>query len=175
MEYKFKQELTKEDYVAFVTNHLRAGLLRPFNVVLFIVCIGYLLVSPFLPGNEGNYNFMYIALGLVVILVLMLWFSRRSAGKRYESIKEEFQVEFTVTEEKLVYQLSDDRFLEKPWNEFHSVYERGDYIYLYVQKNSGLVCVTRNLNQDIVRFIKKQITDNVNPKKVKFISDPTAY
>ncbi len=174
MEYKFKQELTREDYMAFVTNHLRQGLLKPFNVVLFILCIGYLLASPFLPGNEGNYNFMLIALGLVVVLVLMVFFSRRSAGKRYESIKDEFNVEFTVNEEKLLYQLKDDRFLEKPWNEFHSAYERGDYLYLYVHKNSGLVCVTRNLSPDIVRFIRKQITDHMNPKKVKLQSEETA-
>lgn len=175
MEYKFRQNLTKEDYVAFVSNHLRQGLLRPFNVILFIVCIGYLLASPFLPGNEGNYSFMLIAVGLVGVLAAMIMLSKRSAGKRYESVKEEFNVEFTVTEEKMVYQLHDERFLEKPWNEFHSVYERGDYIYLYVQKNQGLVCVTRGVNQDIIRFIKKQITDNVNPKKVKLLSDEAAY
>lgn len=174
MEYKFKQMLTKEDYVAFVTNHLRQGLLRPFNVVLFILCMGYLLASPFLPGNEGNYNFMFIALGLVAMLAIMVVFSRRSAGKRYDKVKDEFDVEFTVDENKVVYSLSNGQFLDKPWNEFYRIFERGEYIYLYVNKNSGLVCVTRNLNQDIVAFIKRQINEHMDPKKVKLVSEEVA-
>lgn len=171
MEYKFKQELTREDYMAFVSNHLRQGLLRPFNVALFIVCIGYLLISPFLPGNEGNFMFMYIALGLVAILVLMVFFSKRSAGKRYESVKDEFKVNFTVTEERLLYELNDGRLLDKGWNEFYSCYERGDYLYLYLNKNSGLVIVLRNLDASIIAFVKQQLTQNLNPKKVRFAKE----
>jgi LPXTG-motif cell wall-anchored protein len=167
MNYNFKQELTREDYISFVTNHLRQGLLKPLNILFFTISIGYLLVSPLLPGNEGNYGFTLIGLALLLVLGAMIYFARRSASKRYESVKDEFKVEFTMDENTLRYELEDQRFIEKQWMEFYSAYERGDYIYLYVSKNSGIVIVTRDLQPEIVRFIRASLTKHLQKRRLR--------
>lgn len=167
MRYHFKQELSQEDYVAFVMNHLRQGLLRPINIGLFVMCFGYLLASPFLPGNDGSFTFMYIALGLLAMLVFMVIFARRSAKKRYESVKDEFSVQFTLTDESLKYELKDNRFIEKNWMDFTKAIERGEYIYIYITKNQGLVLVKRGLDEEIVQFVRKQLTDHVDHRSLK--------
>lgn len=167
MNYKFKQQLTKEDYVSFVTNHLRQGLLKPVNIGLFAMCFGYLLVSPFLPGSDGSFTFTYIALGLLAMLVFMVVFARSSAKKRYESVKDEFNVEFSMDEESLKYELNDKRFIERNWMDFNRAFERGDYIYIYITKNSGLVIVKRDLDDEIVSFIKEQLKKHLDKHKLR--------
>ena len=62
MEYKFTQKVTKEDYIAFVTNHMKISFLKPVNIVLFVISIGYLMVSPFIIG-ENDYTFLFLSHG----------------------------------------------------------------------------------------------------------------
>ena len=65
MEYEFSQKWTKEDYVAFATNHLFLNFLKIQNIVLYSVSIGYLLITPIM---TDRWEFFYVGIGLIVLM-----------------------------------------------------------------------------------------------------------
>lgn len=167
MEYSFSQKVTKEDYVSFVTNHMKMSFLKPLNIVLFAVSIGYLMVSPFIL-QDGNFTFLFIGLAILLLLVGMVLYARKNAAKQYMKDEDQFNMDYEVNDKGLVYIYNDGR-LEKLWVDFYSTAETEDYIYVYVNKNSGLVLVKRDISTDGVRFIKEKLRENIVPKRVKFL------
>ncbi len=168
MEYNFHQHVTKDDYVAFVMNHLKMSFYKPFNMALFIVSVGYLLISPIL--DPGNFTFLFIGLGIVLLLVAMMFYARKNAAKTYDNSAAQFDMSYRVNDEGLTYIL-DEGQLEKKWGEFYSVKETEEYLYVYVNKNSGMVIVKREVPNDALSFVKQKLTLHVLPKRVKLLKE----
>lgn len=168
MEYTFSQHVTREDYVAFVTNHMKISFFKPFNIVLFVVSIGYLMLSPFILGT-GEFNFLFIGLGLVALLAGMFFYAKRNAKKQYDKNPDSFNMSYEVNDEALVYIFTEQNITKK-WIEFYSAAETEEYLYIYVNKNSGLVLVKRDIPNDALNFVKDKIRLHLNAKRIKLLS-----
>mgnify|MGYP000924350379 CR=1 FL=1 len=100
MEYKFTQEISKEDYVSFVNNHMKLSFLKPVNIILFVLSIGYLTISPFLmPAAERSYTFSFVGVGILLLLVGMVFYARKNAEKQYDKSPDGFRMTYEVDEE----------------------------------------------------------------------------
>lgn len=163
LEYNFSQHVTKEDYIAFVTNHMKMSFFKPFNIVLFVISVGYLAASPFILGTN-DYTFLFIGLGIILLLVGMVFYARKNAAKTYDKNSDQFTMSYKVDDEGLTYILGEGQ-LQKQWMEFYSATENDDYMYVYVNKNSGLVLVKRDVPVDALRFIRSKLTEHVTPAK----------
>lgn len=165
MKYTFTQNVTKEDYVAFVTNHIFLSFLRPFNLILFIISVGYLLVTPFL---TGDFTFFYVGIGIFAFIFLLALFVRRNAKKTYERNPESFTMTYVVDDESLTYMTREGE-LVKNWPEFYRVKETNDYLFVYINQHSGLVLVKREIPSDAYRFIVEQLKQHVIAKRLKLL------
>lgn len=168
MEYKFKQEVSKEDYVSFVTNHMKQSFLRPVNIILFTISIGYLMVSPFLMEGERNYTFTFIGLGLILLLGGLVIFSKKAAERQYDKQQGSFDMEYEITDDALVYIIQEGN-MAKQWYEFYSVRENEDYLYVYVNKQRGMLIIKRYISAEALAFIKTKLRENLKPNRVKLI------
>ena len=166
MDYKFKQAVSREDYVSFVTNHMKRSFLKPFNIILFTASIGYLMVSPFLmAAAERNYTFTFIGLGLLVLLVALAIFSKKAAERQYDRSEGGFDMEYEITDKALVYIVQDGNVI-KQWYEFYSVSENDNYLYLYVNKQRGMLVIKSALSSDALRFIKDKLREHLKPGRL---------
>jgi len=165
MNYTFTQNVTKEDYVAFVTNHIFLSFLRPFNLILFIVSVGYLLATPFL---TGDFTFFFVGLGIFAFIFLLALFVRRNAKKSYDKNPEGFTMTYEVNEESLKYMTLEGELIKK-WPEFYRVKETKDYLFVYINQHSGLVLVKREIPSDAYRFILEQLEQHVITKRLKLL------
>lgn len=169
MEYKFTQDISREDYVSFVVNHMKYSFLKPANIVLFTLSIGYLTVSPFLMQVEDrNYTFTFIGIGLIFVLAGLMMFAKRNAGKQYDKTGGEFKMTYEITDDALVYKVAEGD-VTKQWYEFYSAMETEDYLYIYVNKQRGMVILKRALSDDMVRFIKEKLADNLKPRRLRLL------
>jgi hypothetical protein len=167
MEYHFSQHVTKEDYVAFLMNHLKMNLMRPFNLILFTFGLGYLLIAPFV---TGDFTFTLIGLTLVVVMVFSVFLARFNAGRRYEKNKHLFDMSYRVDDETFSYMLGD-KTIDKKWMDFFSANETKEYLYIFASKDSGSVLIKREIPNDAIAFIKAQLRAHVDPKRVKLLPD----
>lgn len=169
MDYRFKQEVTKEDYVSFVTNHMKRSFVKPVNIILFTVSIGYLMVSPFLmPAEERSFTFTFIGIGLLVLLTGLVIFSKKAAEKQYDRSNGGFDMEYEITEDGLVYIVGEGT-IEKKWYEFYSVNENEDYLYIYVNKQRGMLIIKRAITEEALQFIKTKLQESLKANRIKFI------
>lgn len=169
MEYTFTQEVSKEDYVSFVNNHMKLSFLKPVNILLFVVSIGYLTISPFLmPADERSYTFSFVGIGILVLLIGMVFYARRNAEKQYDKSENEFTMTYEVNDDGLIYKLQDGN-VDKKWYEFYMAMETEKYLYVYVNKNSGMVIVKRAATFEAIAFIKSKLKEHVKPKKLKLM------
>ena len=169
MEYSFTQEVTKEDYVSFVNNHMKLSFLKPVNILLFVVSIGYLTISPFLmPAGERSYTFSFIGIGILVLLIGMVFYARKNAEKQYDKADNEFKMTYEVNEEGLIYKLTEGN-IEKKWHDFYMAMENEKYLYVYVNKNSGMVIVKRAATFEAIDFVKSKLKLHVKPRRLKLL------
>jgi len=169
MEYTFTQEVTKEDYVSFVNNHMKLSFLKPVNIVLFAVSIGYLTISPFLmPADERSYTFSFIGLGILALLIGMMFYARKNAEKQYDKSENDFTMTYEVNEDGLIYKLNDGN-VDKKWYDFYMAMENEKYLYVYVNKNSGMVIVKRAATIEAINFVKAKLKLHVKPKRLKLM------
>lgn len=166
MNYSFTQNVTKDDYVAFVTNHIFLSFLRPFNLVLFVISVGYLLATPFLTG--GDFTFFFVGLGIFVFIFLLAMFVRRNAKKTYDRNPDGFTMTYEVDDQSLKYMTREGE-LVKNWPEFYRVKETNDYLFVYINQHSGLVLVKREIPSDAYRFILQQLEQHVIAKRLKLL------
>lgn len=167
MEYEFSQHVNKEDYVAFLMNHLKMNLMRPFNLILFTFGLGYLLLAPFV---TGDITFTLIGLTLVLVMGLSVLLARYNAGRRYEKNKHLFDMTYRVTEDTFHYMLGD-KTIDKKWMDFFSANETKDYLYIFASKDSGSVLIKREIPSDAIAFIKAQLRAHVDPRRLKLKPD----
>lgn len=167
MEFQFHQHVERDDYVAFVTNHLKQSMFRPFNVVLYVFAFGYFMISPFIL-EDTPMTYFFLGLGFIAITVAMVFVARRNARKTYDNNPEQFEMDYLLTDEGLTYLLGEGQ-LEKKWYEIFSARETAEYLFIYVNKNSGMVVVKRDVPSDALRFLKQKLTENV--KKLKLLQE----
>lgn len=166
MEYKFTQKWTKEDYVAFATNHLLLNFLKPKNIILYSFSIGYLLITPLF---VERWEFFFVGLGLVVLFGVYFLMAKRSASKGYERNKDSLTIEFTLTDSGLIYETNDGSVNEE-WHQFSDVKETEKYFFMYFASNKGFVLAKRDLSGDMVSMIRRGLQDHVvNQKRIKLL------
>lgn len=161
MNYEFKQVWTKEDYVAFATNHLLINFMKLQNIILYSLSIGYLLITPVL---TGKFTFFYIGIGLLVMMVFYVMFARRMAGKNYEKNKDLLSISFELNEEGLTYITKEGKMTE-PWNEFYSVKETKDYFFMYFTPQKGFLLAKRDLSNTNKQYICKKLEEHMTNKR----------
>lgn len=166
MEYQFSQKWTKEDYVAFATNHLLLNFLKLHNIILYSVSISYLLLTPLF---TESYSFFFIGLGLILVMGGYILIARRSAGKGYERNKENLSISFTLNESGLIYETKDGVVTEE-WNKFINVKETEKYFFMYFSANKGFLLAKRDLSEDMINMIRNSLKEHVvNLKKIKLL------
>lgn len=171
MEYHFTQHVSKEDYIAFLMNHLRMNIFKPANLAFFTIGIGYLAIAPFITGTE-NFTFTYIGIILVFVFILSIFLARYNAGKRYDKNAGKFDLSYTVDENGFSYKVSGQK-METKWMDFYSVAETKDYLYIFVSKDSGSVIVKRDISEEIIGFIKQQLASHLPKKRVRLLPTKT--
>jgi hypothetical protein len=166
MEYEFTQKWTKEDYVAFATNHLLLNFLKTKNIILYTVSIGYLLMTPLI---IERWEFFYVGIGLVVLFTGYLFMARKSAGKGYEKNKESLGIKFTLNDSGLIYETPEGIVTEN-WNQFINVKETEKHFFMYFAANKGFLIAKRDLSEDMNRMIRRGLREHVvNQKKIKLL------
>ena len=166
MEYKFKQNWTKEDYVAFAVNHLLQNFLKTRNLILYSVSIGYLIATPLL---TQRWEFFYVGIGLIVLFVGYLFMAKRSAAKGYDRNKESLSIEFTLNESGLMYETGEGTVTEN-WENFTYVKETEKHFFMYFAAHKGFLLAKRDLSEDMVLMIRRGLqTHVVNQKRIKLL------
>ena len=167
MEYKFQQHVTKEDYIKFLMNHLKMNIMPPFNIGLFVFGIGYLLLSPIVTGT-GSFVYTYVALFLILLMVISVWFAKYNAGRRYDKNKDMFDMTYVADDEGFSYLIGSEKVLKK-WFDFYMATETEEYLYIFTSKDSGSVIVKREVPTEAIDFIRKQLKAHVSPKRLKLL------
>jgi len=166
MEYEFTQKWTKEDYVAFATNHLLLNFLKTKNLILYTVSIGYLFMTPLL---IGRWEFFFLGIGLIVLFVGYLFVAKRSAAKGYERNKDSLSIKFILNESGLIYETPDGTITEN-WAQFVNVKETELYFFMYFAANKGFLIAKRDLSEDMNRMIRRGLIEHVvNQKRIKLL------
>jgi len=169
MEYKFTQTWTKEDYVAFAMNHMFVSVFKLSNIILFVVSIGYLVVTPFITG--GDYTFFYLGIGVLLFLLSFLLFTKVGAKRAYEKNKDLMTINFLINNEGITY-LNNNGELLKPWIEFYSFKETKDYFFMYFSKHKGMLLAKREISQELQKFIVTNVeTHLVDKRKIKLLKE----
>jgi hypothetical protein len=171
MEYNFSQHVTKEDYVNFLMNHLKMNIMKPFNLTLFVVGLGYLLLAPIVTGT-GDFTFTIIGFALIAVMVLSVFFARRNAAKRYDKNKDMFDMTYKATDEAFSFVVGNQT-VDKQWMDFYSAAETEDYLYIFASKDSGSVLIKRDIPSDAIDFVRSKLVAHVNPKRLKVFTTET--
>jgi len=166
MEYNFTQKWTKEDYVAFAVNHLLQNFLKTRNLILYTISIGYLIITPLL---TGRWEFFYVGIGLILLVVGYLFMAKRSASKGYDRNKDSLNIEFTVNESCLKYETGEGTITEN-WENFIYVKETEKHFFMYFAAHKGFLLAKRDLSEDIIQMIRRGLKDHVvNQKRIKLL------
>ncbi len=166
MEYEFTQKWTKEDYVAFATNHLLLSFLKKKNLILYTVSIGYLLITPVF---TDRWEFFFVGIGLIFLFMGYILMARKIAGKGYEKNKDSFSIKFVLNETGLVYETQDGT-VEETWEKFITVIENEKYFFMYFAANKGFLIAKRDLSEDMIRMIRNGLREHVvNQKRIKLL------
>lgn len=166
MEYKFNQNWTKEDYEAFAVNHLIQNFLKTRNLILYIVSIGYLLITPFL---TERWEFFYVGIGLIFMFIGYIFLAKRRAGKGYEKNKNNLSIQFTINDNGLMYETTEGTMTEN-WSNFTYVKETELHFFMYFSANQGFLLAKRDLTEEIILMIRKGLTEHVvNQKRIKLL------
>jgi len=167
MEYRFTQEWTKDDYVAFAMHHMKVSVFKLSNIILFTVSIGYLIITPLVTGGELTY--FYLGIGVFLFLGAFLAFTKIGAARAYEKNKELMKISFLLNGEGLTY-LNNNGELLKPWNEFYSFSETKEYFFMYFSKHKGMLLAKRELSDELQKFVITSIKSHlVDQRKVKLL------
>lgn len=166
MNYEFTQTWTKEDYVAFATNHLLNNFKKIQNLLLYSISIGYLLITPTL---TGKFTFFYVGIALLVIIALYIVFARHTAAKGYEKNKEYLTISFELNQASLTY-ITKEGKLTEPWQNFYSVKETKDYFFIYFTAQKGFLLAKRDLTDSMKSFVIRMFQEHMtNKKHMKFL------
>lgn len=163
MEFEVKQELNEKDYMAYVTNQLMSYFLRPINIGLYVVILGYM---GYMLITTKEWIIILMVVAILGLNLLLIFYTRNKAKKFFKKNQDLIRMEFIFKEDMLIYK-NVDGDLEKHWYEFTSARESEEYIYLSVNKQSGLIVVKRFLNSDALSFLYSRINTHMNPKRVK--------
>lgn len=162
MEFKFNQELTREDYVEFVFTHMISNMFQPYKRVGLFISVIYLVISPLF---METFIFTFIGLGIILFIVGLSIFLRRNAGKYFDNNPDQFKMTYTLDETKFHYQ-NNDIIVEKMWSEFYSARESENILYVYVDKLRGIAVKKSDAGEEAINFIKKQLTENITKKRL---------
>lgn len=160
MQYKFKQKVSKEDYLAFYKYHVTKNFMSPAKIG-FTIMFFLMLFSGFFFGK------MEVGIGGVVllILVILMYFRiTRSGSKIYDQDPSAFEYDYSLDDVTVSFSTKDGRS-SKMWTEFVKTYEDELYLYIFTKSNKGLMFVKKSIDTEIYNFIMSKVKEN---KKISF-------
>ena len=155
MQYKFKQKVNKEDYLAFYKYHVTKNFMSPIKLV-FIALFFVILFSGFFFGNQ-TIGFA----GIVLFIFVGLLFLRisKSGSKIYDADPEAFSYDYVMDSVTISFSTKDGRS-SKMWSEFTTFFENDLYLYIFTKTNKGLMFVKTALEPEVYNFIKGKLDEN---------------
>ncbi len=165
MEYEFTQTWTKEDYVAFSTNHMMISVFKLTNVILFTVSIGYLIVTPLF---TGDFTFFFMGIAVFMFMVFFLLYTRYSAKRSYDRNIDLMTINFRLNEDGITY-LNKEGELLRYWKDFFSFKETPLYFFIYFNRNNGMLLAKRDFSEEMTKYVIDNVTKNVDAKRIKLL------
>lgn len=161
MEYKFRQELTEDDFLIFYKLYLTKTFMRPLNIVLISIFFVVLLAGPFF----GNFQTLYYAIGLAAFIV-GLYFYMKGQGKRlFNSDPESFSMDYYVDENTITFSTKEGSS-SKMWSEFESMHEVEEFAFIYLKNKRGLIFKRDYIGSEAYDFIVERATKDMKAKNI---------
>lgn len=161
MEYKFKQDLTEEDFLVFYQLYFKKTFMRPLNIVLVSVFLVVLLLGPFF----NNPQTLYYAVGLVVFLFGTYFYMGRQGKKMYNRDPESFRMEYVVNEDFVSF-TSKEGSSSKMWSEFENLHEVEDFVFVYLKNKRGLIFKREYTGVEAYNFIIERASRDMKSKNI---------
>jgi len=159
MEYKFTQEVSKEDYMAFYKYHVTKNFMSPIKMLFVLIFLGVMLSGVFF----GRASMTYAGIGFVIVLAVMYLRLTKSGEKVYDKNPDGFTYHFVIDEETVSFSTADGKSSKK-WNEFAKFYEDEQHIFLFTKQNKGLMFVKNQIEDEVCVFLSKTIKENLKSK-----------
>jgi hypothetical protein len=154
MEYKFKQVVSKEDYLAFYKYHLLKKFYDPIKLAMGVVFFLILLSGIFF----DQMVMFYTGIGLLVFVIFVYLRISFAGGKIYDMDPESFNYDYVINEVTCSFSTKDGKS-SKMWSEFVTKYENEEYLYIFTKKNRGLMFVKKSLEPEILEFINGKVSE----------------
>lgn len=156
MQYKFKQNVGKEDYLEFYKYHVAKNFYSPIKIVFVAIFFIILFSGPLFGKPELLYG------GLVLLFFVIMLFFRvsRSGGKIYDGDPDSFNYKYTFDDVTVTFATKEGQS-SKMWSEFVKKYETEKYIYIFTKSNKGLMFIKDSMEAEVLTFLLKKLEDNV--------------
>lgn len=161
MEFKFRQELTEEDFLVFYKLYLTKNFMRPLNIVLISIFFIVLLLGPFF----GNPQTAYYALALAVFIVAMYFYMSRQGKKLYNKDPESFHMDYFVDDNTITFS-SKDGSSSKMWSEFEHLQEVQEFVFIYLKNKRGLIFKRDYIGEDAYNYVIERASRDMKKKNI---------
>jgi hypothetical protein len=161
MEYKFRQELTENDFLVFYKLYLTKTFMRPLNIVLISIFFVVLLSGPFF----GNYQTLYYAIGLAVFIAGLYYYMRGQGKRLYNGDPESFNMDYYVDENTLTFSTKEGSS-SKMWSEFENLHEVEEFVFIYLKNKRGLIFKRDYVGSEVYDFIVERASRGMKAKNV---------
>lgn len=161
MEYKFRQELTEEDFLVFYKLYLTKTFMRPLNIFLISIFFIVLLSGPFF----GSPQTAYYAIGLAVFIVGMYFYMSRQGKKLYNRDPESFHMDYHIDENTITFS-SKDGSSSKMWSEFENLHEVEEFVFIYLKNKRGLIFKKEYVGTYAYNFLVERAARDMKSKNV---------
>ena len=157
--YDFKQKVSKEDYLEFYKFHVRKNLYSPLKLVFAAVFLLTLYSGPL----YGQWNMLYIGIGLTVLLGVLYLRVSTSGAKIYDQDPETFNYQYKFDNVTVSFSTKDGKS-SKMWTEFVDIHETDNYVYIFMKSNKGLMFVKSQAPEGAIDFIKTKVKPKAKVK-----------
>lgn len=161
MEYKFKQDITEEDFLVFYQLYFRKTFMRPLNVFLIAIFFIVLIAGPFF----GSPQTLYYAIGLAVFLVGTYFYMKRAGKKMYNRNPDGFKMNYFVDETGVSF-ATDEGSSSKMWSEFENLHEVEEFVFIYLKNKRGLIFKRDYIGEEAYNYIIEQASKNMKSKNI---------
>lgn len=165
MKYKFKMNVSEEDFSEFYKNFIFRSILKTSNIILYSIFLLFLLVSPIVSGDYGYLIYFFV---FILIIGLLFLYMRRQGKRLYKNNPDAFNMSYTLTEKDITFQ-TEEGSSTKFWSEFFSIVEVEGYYFLYLKNKRGLIFVKNQMEEDAISYLVENSTKNMKEKNIKLL------
>lgn len=152
MEFKFKQKISKEEYLVFYKFNATKNLYTPTKILVGSVFL-LTLYSGFFFNNSG---LGFVGVALTVLFVAAYFRVMTSGGKIYEMDPETFHYTYDINDVTVSFSTKDGKS-SKMWSEFKDRYEDDEFLFVFMKNNKGLMFVKSKMPAGLLSFIQQKV------------------